>query len=165
MNDSAVDAKETKTAMLGLFVEILERDASIRFTVTGRSMAPFMRGGEVVTIKKVSCSELRIGDLIFFESPIGSPVLHRLVRRRIGTGGYLTFQTKGDALIAFDEEITESRVLGKVLQIERPAQSDRTTRIDMNSLFYRCMNYSIAVAGFFKTQTYFFLSAALAKIT
>ena len=92
-------------------------------------------------------------------------LLHRIVRKRLSDSGAHIFQTRGDGLMAFDEEIHGGSVLGKVLRIERPAQSGKTTHIDMNSLFYRCMNFSIAVAGFFKTQTYFFLSAALAKRT
>ena len=147
------------------FADILNRGLSLRVKVTGRSMRPFLMGGEIVTIKKVPCSELRTGDLIFFDSSQGVLVLHRLVRKKLSDSGAHIFQTRGDGLMAFDEEIDGRSVLGKVLRIERPEQSGKTTDIDMNSMFYRCINFSIAVAGFFKTQTYFFLSAALAKRT
>jgi len=150
-----------KAEVTALFGEILKSGLSLRVKVTGRSMRPFLRGRETVTIKKVPCSELRIGDVIFFDSSIGSPVLHRIVRKRMSGGGKLTFQTRGDGLLAFDEETHEDNVLGKVLRIERPAQSGKTTHIDMNSLFYRCVNFSVAFLGFFKTQTYFFLLAKL----
>ncbi len=152
-----------KTEVTALFGEILKSGLSLRVKVTGRSMRPFLRGGEIVTIKKVPCSELRIGDLIFFESPPGVPVLHRIVRKRMSAGANLTFQTRGDGLMAFDEEIHESSVLGKVLRIERPAQSGKTTHIDMNSLFYRCMNFSIALKGFFKSRDLFFSFGCFGK--
>jgi len=154
-----------KAEVTALFGEILKSGLSLQVKVTGRSMLPFLRGGEIVTVKKVPCSELRIGDLIFFDSSQDALVLHRIVRKKLSDSGAHIFQTRGDALLAFDEEINGRSVLGKVLRIERQTQSGKTTHIDMNSLFYRCMNFSIAVAGFFKTQTYFFLSSALAKIT
>ena len=147
----------------GLFQDILQRGVKLRVRVTGRSMIPFLRGNEVLTIRQEPCLSLSMGDLILFRSTYDLPVLHRIIRIRKNDNGAFWFLTKGDALRSFDEEIHESSVLGKVLRIERPAQSAKTTHIDMNSLFYRCLNFSIAVAGFFKTQTYFFLSAALAK--
>ncbi|MFZ2198251.1 MAG: signal peptidase I [Thermodesulfovibrionales bacterium] len=155
----------SKAEQSDFFADLLNRGLSLRVRVTGRSMQPFLRGGEIVTIKKVPCAELRIGDLIFFESSHGVLVLHRIVRKKLSDSGSHIFQTRGDGLMSFDEEIHEGSVLGKVLLIEKPSQSGKTTHINMNSLFYRCMNFSIAVAGFFKTQTWFFLSAALAKKT
>lgn len=155
----------SKAELSDLFADVLNRGLGLRVRVTGGSMRPFLRGGEIVTIKKVPCSELRRGDLIFFNSPDGVLVLHRLVRKKLGDGGAHIFQTRGDGLTAFDEEIHESNILGRVLLIERPAQAGKTTHINMDSLLYRCVNFSIAAAGFFKAQTYFFLSAALAKRT
>jgi len=148
-----------------LFEDILCNGADLRVGVTGRSMMPFLRGGEVLTIRRMPCSSLRKGDLILFRNTYDAPVLHRIIQKTKGDDGTFCFLTKGDALMAFDDEIHENRVLGKVLRIERPAQSGKTAHLDMNSLFYRCMNFSIAFAGFFKTQTYFFLSGALAKRT
>lgn len=152
-----------KTEVTAFFGEILRRGLSLRVKVTGKSMAPFLKGGEVVIVKKVPCLDLRIGDLIFFENPDGFPILHRIVRKRRSTGDDVTIQTRGDALMSFDEEIRGGSVLGKVVRIERPAQSGKTTHIDMDSLFYRCMNFSIAARGFFKTQTYFLLSGVVLK--
>jgi signal peptidase I len=151
--------------ILRLFEDILRNGTDLRVRVTGRSMTPFLKGGEVLTIRQMPCVSLKKGDLILYRDKNDLPVLHRIIQKRKGDDGTFCFLTKGDALIAFDGEIREDNVLGKVLRIERPAQSGKTTHIDMNSLFYRCMNFSIAVAGFFKTQTYFFLSGAIAKRT
>ena len=60
-----------KAELSDLFADILNKGLNLRLKVTGRSMQPFLRGGETVTIKKVPCSELRRGDLIFFDSPQG----------------------------------------------------------------------------------------------
>lgn len=128
-------------------------------------MMPFLKGGEVLIIRQEPCLSLSRGDLILFRNAYDAPILHRIIQKRKGEDGTFRFLTKGDGLMAFDEEIYGCSVLGKVLRIERPAESGKTTHIDMNSLFYRYMNFSIAVAGFFKAQAYFFLSAALAKRT
>ncbi len=154
-----------KTEVTAFFGEILRRGLSLRVKVTGKSMVPFLKGGEVVIVKKVPCSDLRIGDLIFFENPNGFPILHRIVRKRGSTGDDIILQTRGDALMSFDAEIREDNVLGKVLRIERPTQSGKTTHIDMNSVFYRCMNFSIAARVFFKTRAYFLLSGVVLKKT
>ena len=110
-------------------------------------------------MKQVPASDLRRGDLIFFDSSQGVPVLHRIVRKKRSVRGAHIFQTRGDALMAFDEEIHEDSVLGKVLRIDRPLLSGETGHIDMNSFFYRCLNFSVAVLGFLKTRTYFLFLA------
>ena len=145
--------------ILGLFEDILQNGADLRVRVTGRSMRPFLRGGEVLTIRQTPSAYLRKGDLILFRNRYELPVLHRILTKRETEDGTFSFITKGDALMAFDEEIHEDSVLGKVLRIERPLLSGKTGHIDMSSLFYRCVNLSIAVLGFFKTQTYFFFLA------
>jgi signal peptidase I len=143
--------------VLGLFREILQQGTDLRVRVTGRSMRPFLRGGEVLTIRRTPSLFLRKGDLILFRNSHEEPVLHRILSRRKKEDGTFCFTTKGDALLSFDEEIHEDSVLGRVLQIQRPAGSGRAAPVDMNSMFYRCLNFSVAVLGFFKTRTYSFL--------
>jgi signal peptidase I len=149
--------------ILRLFEDILNKGLSLRVKVTGRSMRPFLKGGEFLTIRRMPCSSLKRGDLILYRDKNDLPVLHRVIQKTKEDDGTFRFLTKGDGLMAFDEEINGGGVLGKVMGIERTAQSGKTTYIDMSSLFYRCMNFSIALAGFFKTQTWFFISGALAK--
>ena len=63
-----------------LFGEILNAGSALRVKVTGMRMAPFLRGGEILTLKKVDCSLLRRGDLILFRNAAGYSILHRIVR-------------------------------------------------------------------------------------
>jgi len=115
--------------VLGLFEEVLNNGTDLRVGVTGRSMMPFLRGGEVLTIRRMP----------------------RIIQKRKSGDGTFRFLAK--------------RMLGKVLRIERPLLSGKTRHIDMNSISYRGMNFLIAVLGFLKAQTYFFLSSAIAKRT
>src|SRR4030043_1915029 len=110
--------KKTDPEVLHLFEEILNSDSNLRVKVTGRSMSPFLRGEEILTIKKVPYTSLKIGDLIFFKNGQGYPVLHRIIKKKQVQDGVITFQTKGDALIAFDEPIKNNKILGKVCKIE-----------------------------------------------
>ena len=154
-----------KSDILRLFEDILHAGSSLRVRVTGRSMSPFLRGGEVLIIRQEPRPSLCMGDLILFRNKHDFPILHRIIRKRKADDGTLCFLTKGDALMAFDEEIHGDSVLGKVLRIERPAQFGKTTHIDMDSLLYKSMNFLNALLGYFKNRTYFFLSRVLTKRT
>ena len=156
-------AKGFQPDVLGLFEEVLNNGAGLRVRVTGRSMMPFLRGGEVLTIRQTPSLYLRKGDLILFRNNYDLPVLHRIIQKRKSGDGTFCFLTKGDALMAFDEEIDGDRVLGKVLRIEQTLRFGGVRHMDMDSPFYRGMNFLIAVLGFLKTQTNSFLSSAVAK--
>jgi len=140
---------------LVLFEDILNDGISLRVKVTGRSMAPFLRGGELLTIKKADASSLRKGDLIFFKNQYGSPIIHRIIKTSRGPTAVNTFQTKGDALMVFDEPVCEDKILGKVCLIERIGPHGELKSIDMESLIRRNLNYFLALKNFFKTKLYF----------
>ena len=128
---------------LRVFRELLSEGLAVRVKATGRSMAPFLKGGETLTIRRVPLNSLGKGDLIFFTRPGGAAKIHRLIRK--GTeNGLPVFFTKGDAVPGFDAAVTASDVLGKVCVIER----DPTGRasIDMESLRWKLRNRIIALA-------------------
>jgi len=130
-----------------LFEDILSRGSSLRIRVTGQSMFPFLKDGDVVTIRKASSPSLRVGDLLFFKNHQGLPVLHRLVRKRRLVNGSTVLQTKGDRLVSMDEPIPEGRVLGRVLSIQRKNGSQNAKPADMTSHFWMTTNCIIAVTS------------------
>lgn len=132
-----------------LFDDILNTGANVRVKVTGKSMFPFLEDGDVVTIQKVPDVSLERGDLIFFRNRQGFPVLHRLIKKKRTNNGVIFFQTKGDALICFDEPVAAGKVLGKVVRIEKKNSTARI--IDMESLHWRTVNYLIALILFAKS--------------
>jgi hypothetical protein len=95
----------------------------------------------------VDGSSLKKGDLILFRIREGYPILHRIVHTVRGKSGVIAFQTKGDALIAFDGPVLDQEILGKVCRIEKGAKS-----IDMETGIQRRLNYLIAVAGLLKSR-------------
>lgn len=143
-----------KESFLNLLEEILSKGCDIRMRVTGRSMTPFLLGGELVTIRRVPASSVRIGDIIFFKTCTGHPVVHRVVRKN-----QAIFQTKGDALQAMDEPVSQSRLLGKVCLIEKhDAAGSKTIRMDSTGWY--AANRMVVTAHYVKSS----LRAVLRRI-
>jgi len=139
--------------VISLFEDILNSGLSIRSQVTGASMTPFLKGSEILTIRKVCPSSLRIGDLIFFRDRRGFPVLHRIVRKE-HERDISIFQTKGDALLNTDDPIFAHDVLGKVSRIEKICPGGKAGYMDMESLSQRSINYLLAVTGLCRSMIY-----------
>jgi signal peptidase I len=129
---------------ISLFADLLTREANLRVKVTGKSMAPFIRSHEIVTIKRAHPASLYIGDIVFFTNNLGMPTLHRLIKKHAAQE-QIVFQTKGDALCSCDPPISEQHILGKVCHIEKilPFTYSKYT-IDMESSFWKRLNYVIA---------------------
>ncbi|MEW6358021.1 MAG: signal peptidase I [Planctomycetota bacterium] len=128
------------------FEAILRRGADVRVRVTGRSMAPFLRDGDIVTLRAVPFSSLRWGDVIFFRNAEGLAVMHRIVRWR-RRGGAALVQTAGDAAACLDPPVSEGNVLGKVRLVERQRDGLGGRRIDMQAGRWRAMNSFLALVS------------------
>ena len=132
-------------AKLGFYEDILEKGISLHVRVTGRSMSPYLRGGETLTIRKVQPESLKRGDLIFFRDQSGLPVLHRIVRIKRKEGQEHVFQTKGDGTYDFDDPVPEDAIIGRVCRIERNTSSNGSKTTDMESFSNRIRNYYLAI--------------------
>lgn len=128
-----------------LFEDILNKGLSLCIKVTGRSMSPFLRGGEILTIRKVPCSSLEKGDLLFFKNRHGFPIIHRIIKTRRTSNNMNIFLTRGDALIAYDSPVNEHEVLGKVCNIQKNVSGKEIKHIDMESFLWKKFNYLIAL--------------------
>lgn len=126
-----------------LFEEILNRGLSLRIRATGKSMSPFLKGGEILTIKKAPDSSFHIGDLIFFKTRYGSLLLHRIIRKQYND--MVILQTKGDAVPGADEPVSEDAILGKVCIIEKNFFGMATKHVYMESRFWKMINYLLAI--------------------
>lgn len=135
-----------------VFEDVLSSGARLRVRVTGRSMAPFLRGGEVAVIEAVSFDRLRIGDIVFYRADDNGLVLHRLVlkwRRPDGTG---MIRTRGDGLRACDPAVVSERILGRVVLVE-----DGTGPKSLDTTWMKVLGYLRAIKGL---GVSFFLGAA-----
>jgi signal peptidase len=103
-------------AIVGLVLLLLFSPiVGIRFdTVLSGSMSPALDTGDMVVVTNVAPSELKVGDIIVFYSPITSGlVCHRIID--VEQGSELLFQTKGDNNEDPDPFlISSANVVGKV---------------------------------------------------
>lgn len=144
--------REHQPDVLRLFEDILGNGTDLRVSVTGSSMLPFLKAGEVLTIRQVPGHSLQRGDLILFRDSSDLPVLHRILKIKKNPDGMLCFFTKGDALTTYDEEVRETSVVGKVREIIRAGTSGTVSSINMDSVFRKITNYLTAVMGCYATR-------------
>jgi signal peptidase I len=93
----------------------------IRFdTVLSGSMSPALDTGDMVVVTSVAPTELKVGDIIVFNSPIANGlVCHRIID--VKQDSELVFQTKGDNNEDPDPFLVPSvNVVGKV-QVDIPS--------------------------------------------
>lgn len=134
------DIKTLLPGYIALFEEMLGRGNCLRVRVTGRSMQPFLEDQEIISVKKVPASSLRMGDLILFKTRQDTLVLHRIIKKICVDKNNVFFQTKGDALRAADEPVHQNAVLGKVCGIEKAGFFGRVRKINMDSFPQRTGN-------------------------
>lgn len=135
-----------------LFQELLNKDIILRIKVTGESMKPFLKDGDIVIIKKACSKEINIGDLILFRNNNGFTVLHRVISRKRNHKGKIEFTTKGDRLISSDEPIIEENVLGKVVKIEKHFNDKVIKSINLESSIWKTLNCLIVIFSLLKTR-------------
>lgn len=129
----------------GLCEDVLKRGADLRIRVTGKSMSPFLRGGEYLTVRQVPCASLVKGDLVLFNSR-GSLILHRIIGKCGPDNETAVFLTRGDSAGSADEPVRHDSILGKVLKIERAVATGHVRHLDMESRHWRLFNRVIAAA-------------------
>ena len=123
-----------------LFADILDKGLNLRLKVTGQSMYPFIKSGEIVTLKKVPCSTLKCWDIILYMDFSGSLILHRLVKIETLQNGDISFVTRGDALIQKDKPVTENQILGKASYVEKIVPGLGPKKINLDSSLCRGLN-------------------------
>ena len=96
-----------------LAADLLRRGTPLRIKARGGSMTPFVRDGDVALVAPTAGRGVGIGDVICYETPSGTLLLHRVIARDPDR-----FVAKGDALTLI-EVVDRTRLLGKVVAIER----------------------------------------------
>ncbi len=137
-------ARTNSTVILDLSRECFKRGSSVRFRVTGRSMKPFLRGGESVTVNQTPAASLKLGDLILYRSREGPPVIHRIVARHMHKNS-LAFLTKGDGLKGMDAPVASDQIMGRVSVVETLGPTGART-LKLLSLRHRLIALLIALS-------------------
>ncbi len=103
--------------ILSLGAEILRRGDLLCFRAKGRSMYPFIRDGDVLTVEPVNASELRLGEIAFYRTA-SRGVAHRFIGTS-RTNGRISLILQGDRSIRPDPPVEADWILGRVTEISR----------------------------------------------
>ena len=98
-----------------LLAEVLSRFGEVRLRVSGSSMRPAIRAGDVLVIGRCVMEEISSGDVVLFRSG-QRLVAHRVTGKHGGARAGVMI-TKGDALSQEDPPVAFSNVLGRVIAI------------------------------------------------
>ena len=108
----------TTPAFATLSADLLHAGIALRFTAQGSSMLPLLRSGDILVVKPVDDSRLKIGDVVLCAVSTDRVVAHRIIRRRTEENG-LAFLVQGDRVGKPDGWIPQAQVLGRVDYLER----------------------------------------------
>ena len=122
MSKSVNGSNSDDSMFWSIALAVLKEGNQVRFGAPGKSMAPFIRHGETVTVIPCSPRDLKWGDIILYSTsldPAASPKrIHRVIKVKVEGRNPLVF-TKGDALSSLDGPIDPQQVLGKVSAIKK----------------------------------------------
>lgn len=108
----------TRSELKGeLFLEVLRSTGQAKLALTGASMLPSIRPGDVVEVRRESVGEISPGDVVLCARQ-GGFFAHRVVEKRAGSERTVLI-TRGDALLAPDPPVAPEEVLGRVTAILR----------------------------------------------
>ena len=144
MRGKTVDTIFTRGEESELFSDILNSGSDLRTRVTGSSMAPMIRDGDLVTLRKVPARDLNPGDIVWFINNSGTSAAHRILKKRVRPEK-TCLHTKGDAQLEYDQWIDENHILGKVCRIEKPRAHGSTISIDLETVRWRTAGFLIAL--------------------
>ncbi len=123
--------------------EVLGRGRTLRFKAKGGSMSPFIRNGDVVEVVP-SKGKINLGDVVFYCSSNGNPVVHRVIQR-----GKKSIITKGGSVPSSDQPIFSKQVLGRVVAVEKNGWCIRLDRP-----MVRLLNILLALISPFSSLIY-----------
>lgn len=106
-----------------LVAEAVRKAGSVRLRVSGTSMVPAMRPGDLVTVERATVNEIAPGEIVVFARS-GRLVAHRVAsivtsKARDDNPRQPLLETRGDRARRMDPMVSSSELLGRITQIER----------------------------------------------
>ena len=103
--------------------DLLDAGLQVRFRAAGRSMAPAVRDGDVLTVAPVAADHVAVGDVLLCDTWRG-PIAHRVIAVD-GAGSARRFVLRGDCSVENDRPVEATRVRGRLIAVERDGRVDR----------------------------------------
>lgn len=148
---------------LPLVGELLAAGREVRLRVTGRSMAPRLREGDTVTLRRFDPGAATAGDVLLVRGANGQLLLHRVVGRVRSGDGLPRLLLKGDALPAADEPVEAAQVVGAAVAVERVGGDGSRRTFDLTRRPVRVRGRLLALASLRFPRVFRALSVRLAR--
>ena len=133
-----LDKKRGATAFC-LLQEAMASGKIVDFEVISNSMSPFLRIGDIATIRNIGLKDLHKGDIIAYRVDNDLRV-HRYIFNLKKDNNVLQLITKGDNAYHFDQPpITTKELMGKVIAIRKKKRT-----INMEKTSWKAINYLLA---------------------
>jgi signal peptidase I len=152
--DASGDRRSSDAAFISA---VLQHAGRVSLRVYGSSMLPWVRPGDIATIRKISLEQLRCGDLVLYRRA-GQLIVHRIVEKR-GSLGAVRYIAKGDAHLHSDGVMERDEFLGRVVRIVRGSKC-----IDLDAPGQLALGLLISQFSL-RSQLWFPLASLVAKIT
>src|SRR2546425_8571851 len=94
-----------------LAADVLRSHGGVRLRVTGTSMLPSVRPGDLLCVRHPDAVEAEAGDIVLF-SREGRLFAHRVVRK-VRSRGECYWITRGDSLPQDDPPVSREELLGR----------------------------------------------------
>ncbi len=144
-----MDSNKKKDIIYNTLKQLILDGKEVELPVFGLSMFPSILPGDVVLIKPLEISKLKLGDVVFFQRG-RQLVFHRLVKFNHHHDFYLT---KGDGLFRFDEAFSSDQLLAVAVKQSRNNSEIKLLR---RQWFNKFMVFVTPLTGYF-----FFYAARL----
>jgi signal peptidase I len=131
MDFPAHTVEATQAAACQLAAEVAGQFGGVRLRVSGTSMTPAVRPGDVLAVEKASFSQVDTGEIVVFARD-GRLVAHRLVAK---TECHLI--TRGDRTRRNDSPVSVAEFVGRVTDVERggtPVQARKRPSIAQQAI-------------------------------
>jgi len=102
-----------ESARISLFIDLLSQLGEASFRVTGSSMLPSVRPGDILTVRQCDARDARVGDIALFTRD------RRLFAHRVVAHSGASLVTQGDAIPTPDPPVTTSEFLARVVSVNR----------------------------------------------
>jgi signal peptidase I len=104
-----------------LAVEVLQKTGALRLSAFGYSMLPTLYPGDILDIRREALSAIQPGDVVLYARE-GRFFIHRNLCA-VSTRSQTALVTRGDAMPHADEPVLPEELLGKVVSLERGAET------------------------------------------
>ncbi len=110
------DLELPNEVVLDLMLQVFSRGACFHFRAKGLSMAPFIKGGDWITVQPLKAERSLLGKIVAYVQPgCGDLAVHRVIRQQSGE-----FLIQGDNDPGEPDRLNgREKIYGSVIAIER----------------------------------------------